>query len=119
MGTVANTLNVMVVDGEGNSCMDNYEILRYECGILEVYKRKITIAGESATKEYDGTPLSCNQFLVYRADGKPALVLDHAVDPSTVTVEGSVTEVEKEPTPNVVTGPATILTADGRDVTGN
>ena len=114
-----NVLTAIVVDGSGRSCMDNYEIREYEYGVLEIYRRKITVAAQSATKEYDGTPLTCNEYFVYRADGAPALVLDHRIDPATLLITGSVTEVMPERTPNVVTGPATILTGNGRDVTNN
>ena len=97
----ANTLNVVVVDANGNSCMDNYEILRYECGMLEVYRRRITIAADNAIKEYDGTPLTCDSVSILFGQLVEGHVLEaHAV--GSITVEGTTENVIDETTLRIV-----------------
>ena len=118
-GPVPNVLTVVIVNEAGEDCTENYEILEYAYGGLEIYKRRITVAAKDATKEYDGTPLFCDDYVTFREDGAAALVLDHRIDRTNLTITGSVTEVQPERTPNILRGIARVLTEDGRDVTEN
>ncbi len=56
-GQMLNAIEIDILDGQGKVVTSNYEIKK-EYGTLEVTPRKITITTESASKVYDGTPLS-------------------------------------------------------------
>ncbi len=56
-GSSPNTATVSVQDAEGRLYTDNYDIRVIE-GTLTIAKPTITVKTHSATKEYDGTPLT-------------------------------------------------------------
>ena len=87
-GSADNTFNAYVEkDGAENT---NYEIVP-KTGTLTVTPRKITVKSGSKTKEYDGTPLTCESYtIVQREDGKPSLIGSDYID---AKYTGSQTEV--------------------------
>lgn len=54
-----------IVDSNGQDVTSQYEI-HVEEGKSTILKRKLTIKTASATKVYDGTPLSCNAYWITR-----------------------------------------------------
>lgn len=74
---------------DGREVTQNYDFT-FESGTLEVVRRVVTLKTLSATKVYDGTPLSCNQYELTAHDGKEALV---GGDRITVTFSGAITNV--------------------------
>lgn len=56
-GSVENVLEIKIFDAENNDVTDNYDI-SYEYGTLTVNKLEIGITTQSASKLYDGKPLS-------------------------------------------------------------
>ncbi|MDE6075563.1 MAG: hypothetical protein K2G26_03920, partial [Clostridia bacterium] len=77
-GKSANSIatgSVKITASGGEDVTANYYVT-VEQGTLEVTPRPIKIAMGSATKVYDGTPLSCNDFTI-TSDYSPALVLSH------------------------------------------
>ena len=67
--------SVKITAAGGADVTANYSVT-VEQGTLEVAPRPIKITMGSATKVYDGTPLTCNDFTI-TADYSPALVLSH------------------------------------------
>ena len=61
VGSIHNTMKFAVTDKNGADVTDRYAI---ECsyGTLTVQPKAITIRTGNATKPYDGTPLTCNDF---------------------------------------------------------
>lgn len=55
-------------------------------GVIQVRERKITIATGSASKEYDGTPLTCNEWWLVDE-------LENSEHTMTVVVTGSISEI--------------------------
>ncbi|MCH5351366.1 MAG: transglutaminase domain-containing protein [Clostridiales bacterium] len=88
-GSVLNCVdeeNITVIfESTGEDVTHKFKI-NYEYGNLTVLQRKLTIKTASAEKEYDGTPLTANEFDI--TDGE-LLVTDNL----TVTVTGSQTAV--------------------------
>ena len=107
VGTAANTFGLNISDADGNPAAENYEITSV-LGTLTVTKRKISIATESAEKQYDGTPLTAGGGSV--TDG--SLADGHNI---VLTVTGTITDIGS--TGN--TFDAAVINADGRDVTRN
>ncbi|MBP5354493.1 MAG: transglutaminase domain-containing protein [Lachnospiraceae bacterium] len=52
-----------ITDRDGNDVTDMYKI-QYVNGNLQLQKRSLTITSGSATKEYDGTPLTCDELTI-------------------------------------------------------
>ena len=50
-----------IVNSKGEDVTENYEI-NYSIGTLVVLPRQLTVQSGSASKEYDGKPLKCNQW---------------------------------------------------------
>jgi len=109
-GTAANVPRAAIIhDGSGHDVTDQYAIT-YANGTLTVTPRPITITAASATKVYDGTPLTNAGYSITAgslADGD-ALV--------SVTVVGSRTEVGST---NNVPSAATITNGRAEDVTAS
>ena len=61
VGKSLNHMQAIVYDNGGNDVTAQYEIV-YSLGTLTVTPRKITIKSASATKNYDGTPLSTSDW---------------------------------------------------------
>ena len=103
-------VSVQIFDGEGRDVTKNYDIA-LKSGTLTVTPRPITVTAGSATKPYDGTPLTCSEFTV-TSDLEWALVAGHEVKAEIV---GSQTEIGKS-----VNELLSVRILDGeRDVTGN
>lgn len=52
-----------ITDEDGNNVIDQYRII-YTDGNLQMERRSITVASGSASKAYDGTMLTCDDFTV-------------------------------------------------------
>ncbi|MDE6869005.1 MAG: transglutaminase-like domain-containing protein [Clostridia bacterium] len=52
---------IVIVNGKGEDVTGNYEI-NYSIGTLVVLPRPVTVQSGSASKEYDGKPLTCNEW---------------------------------------------------------
>ncbi len=111
--SVGKTVNlfrgVRILDEDGNDVTYLYAIEK-EYGVLEVEARPITLVTGSATKEYDGTPLTCAD---YTLEGYYGLVEGHRMR---VELSGARTERGKSENGVVF---LTIYDEDGNDVTGN
>lgn len=110
VGAVENRMKIAISDADGADMTGNYEV-SYEFGTIRVEPRPITISAASDSKEYDGTLLTCQQFLVTSSLGW-ALVEGHT---ARVVTQGSQTDVGTGV--NIVVS-AKIL-CDGQDVSGN
>ncbi len=106
-GSSPNTLSVTVVDENGADVSDSYDI-EYLTGTLQVAPRPIRLMAENASKQYDGTPLSCVQYRVLEGE----ILQGHALQ---VGVTGERTEVGEAE--NVIT--AHVYDRNGQDMTGN
>ncbi len=82
---VDNVLSVEIETATATDVTSNY-VITYEYGFLEVTPRTIVISTPGATKVYDGTPLTNDNWELTEG----SLVLDHEL---TVTVTGTITEV--------------------------
>ncbi len=93
----------------GGATTPNYNITYY-AGTLTVTNAadQITVTAASASKVYDGTPLTCNS---YEVDGLPA---DFSVD---VVIRGSITNVLDNATLNNEVTSVIVRDKDGQDVT--
>ena len=99
---------IKIFDKDGNDVTANYEIL-YDYGWLIVAKRAATVTTESAKKQYDGAPLTCDK---YNVDN---LVENHTIS---LTVNGSQTEIGESDN-TVIEDQIKIFDKDGNDVTAN
>ncbi|QVK18994.1 hypothetical protein KHQ81_04600 [Mycoplasmatota bacterium] len=82
---VDNVLSVEIETATATDVTSNYAIT-YEYGFLEVTPRTLVISTPGATKVYDGTPLTNDNWELTEG----SVVLDHEL---TVTVTGTITEV--------------------------
>ena len=93
-GSSENTLDVIILDGNGDDVTENYDIT-YELGKLIVTKRKITIKSESKEKMFDKTPLTCPEWSCEEWDSiSSELVTVHTLN---VKVTGAITLVGEAP----------------------
>ena len=103
-------LPMKVIDQYGNDVTDNYYI-KFVGKPLTVDSRKIVLTSESATKEYDGDPLTDDTVFISQG----SLVEGHKLVAKTtgsITVPGSVkNEIDKYS--------IKVVDADGNDVTHN
>ncbi|MCD8308233.1 MAG: hypothetical protein LUD19_00125 [Clostridia bacterium] len=60
-GSSDNSAAVYIYDSNGVNCTNIYEIT-CDCGTLTVDARNITVISGDAVKEYDGTPLTCEDY---------------------------------------------------------
>lgn len=98
-----------IVDGKGNDVTKNYNIIIEGNAELEVTGRVLTITSASASKKYDGTPLTNSNWSY---DG---LLPNESV--SGVNITG--TQTEEGSSPNYIAGTVTVWDADNNDVTKN
>ena len=68
----------------------NYKAILNVAGELEVTKRTIHVTTGSAIKQYDGTPLTCDEWESLDWDNRPASLYNHVLD---VNVTGWILEV--------------------------
>lgn len=104
---VSNTFSVTITRGETDTTT-NYDI-QYIFGSLQVTKRKVTFSTATATRVYDGTALTCNQYTIDTVGG---IVEGHTEQ---VTILGAQTIVGT----SVNRAEITITDGNGSDVTGN
>jgi LPXTG-motif cell wall-anchored protein len=83
------TGDAKVLDAEGNDVTEQFAIA-YENGSMEIARAPITITTSSASKEYDGTPLTSEQI-----DSVEGLPDDETLVVSAISFTGSQTEVGK------------------------
>ncbi len=63
-GTYKNSIKACkIYDQQGRDVTDQYNISRAD-GTLQILRRKITIATGSASKQYDGEPLTCDRYWI-------------------------------------------------------
>ncbi len=116
-GSSPNTIaedEVRVRDGAGNDVTENYRI-SYLYGELIVTPRPITIITDSASKVYDGAPLSKDKYTVEHSDGETTRGL---LEGHTLTLSLKEEIINVGSTPNAVTD-LRIVDADGNGVTDN
>jgi len=87
---------------------NNYNIVCYD-GSIEIVKRNITVSSQTATKYYDGDPLTADVFYL----SKGTLVTGDVI---TVMITGTITDVGIQA--NTITS-VQIADAFGIDVTDN
>lgn len=87
VGTSITTIDSCQIFSDSYDVTDNYEIT-LESGTVTVIPRKITIASKSATKEYDGTPLTNNNWGITTG----SIVEGYEID-ITINCTGTITEV--------------------------
>lgn len=94
VGKSENTVGIYVyyVDEYGNEVdvSVNYKAILNIAGELEVTKRTIHITTGSATKPYDGMPLTCDDWTSDDWDNRPSILYDHTLD---VNTTGSITKI--------------------------
>ena len=105
---------VKILDGAGNDVTKNYRI-SYQYGELIVTPRPITIITDSASKVYDGTPLSKGKYTVEHSDGETPRGL---LEGHTLTLSLNTVLIGVDRKDNVVTD-LRIVDANGNDVTDN
>ncbi len=109
-GTAQNEITqIVIVDEKGENVTENYEI-NYSIGTLVVLPRQLTIQSGSAIKEYDGKPLTCNEWK-FTSFYKP--VSGHTAE---VNISGTITNPGQRD--NTV---AQVIISDkaGKDLTAN
>ena len=87
-GTVDNDIDVTILDLNDNVVTDVYDIT-YNIGSLTVYPREVTIRTESASKTYDGTPLTHPTWYIQSGN----LLSGHRFEytmPSSITTPGTI-----------------------------
>ena len=85
VGTVSNEIDVLVTDVMGVDTTHNYEITRV-LGTLEITLRPLTIETGSASKVYDGTPLTKDGYEITSGTLAPN-------QNATITIIGTITDV--------------------------
>lgn len=113
---IDNKFNVEIYTATNTKVTQNYDIT-YEYGVLEVYSKSIVIQTGTASKVYDGTPLTCSEWTL--EDGTN-VYSGHTLE---VICTGVVGENANEAIGHVGTAENTakcyVLDADGNDVTYN
>ena len=91
-GSVTNTITgVIIRDEEGNDVTDQFKEITKNNGKLTVTPKAVTLVSETATKEYDGTPLE--KPMVTGQDGFVAGEVSKVVATGTITEEDSVKNI--------------------------
>lgn len=110
-GESGNTFTASVLGEDGADIGSNYSVTLQE-GTLTVTPRRVSLRSLSLEKVYDGTPLSCAEWVI---DSQTGLVEGHIVDfiamPAQITNVGSCE--------NTVTDIVVVDEASGADVTAN
>lgn len=106
-GISQNFFTATVTDDNGVDCTADYNIT-YQYGTLEVKQRAITLASDSANKTYDKTPLSSDNCWIQNG----SLISGHELIVETVSEAVETGTVANEMK-------ATVINADGKDVTKN
>ena len=106
VGVVSNDIEVTVYDRYGNDVTDEYSITKI-CGTLTVLPRPVTIETFSASKPYDGTPLTAES--AHRGG---------FIGNETISIDYSGSQTERGSSLNTIES-IVIRNEDGRDVTSN
>lgn len=112
VGETRNVVSISIQDTYGNDVSDMYYVIPV-MGTLTVYPQLITIVAGSDTKEHDGTPLTCNEYVLYDSLGNQIDSLGEGIT-ITVSIEGSIIECGR--CDNVITS-VVIKNALGEDIT--
>lgn len=106
-GSSDNSLSIKIIDGNKTDVTSDYRI-EYRVGKLTVNQRPIKIASDSASKQYDGTPITCNSYKIISG----RLLTGHRL-----SVEFGMSRTEVGVTENIMD--IRILDSTGADVTAN
>lgn len=107
VGTQTNKLvSYKIVDANGNDVKKYYELSEFN-GTLTITKADITVTAGTASKTYDGTPLTCSTY-------SPATWKNGHVVKATMTADSTITDFGTKA--NVIET-VVITNADGKDVT--
>lgn len=109
VGKKSHRFEVQLLDEQGNDVTDQY-LIHKEYGTLTITPVEITLQAESATKKYDGTPLTCSNYVI--ASGQ--LCDGHSF--AAVEISGQQTQIGR--CDNMIMR-VSIVDSDGRDVTSN
>lgn len=93
---------------DGHDTTENYDITLVK-GKLEVVKRKITLTADSATKVYDGTPLTKDSYTL------TAGVIPNTHSITNIDIIGTITDVGSEP--NIIDETFIVIMLGSRNVT--
>lgn len=109
-GSSPNEITQLVISGEnGEDVTANYEI-NYSIGTLVVLPRQLTVQSGSATKNYDGKPLTCKEWKFTSVYGP---VSGHRAE---AVITGTITEPGQRD--NTI-AQVIIWDGNGKDATGN
>lgn len=123
-GRVENAATYTVTDSNGGNVTMNYDVVVTR-GVLEVLPRKIAIRTGTASKEYDGTPLRCEQWSLVSAtelaDGHTAEVYLSGEQTFVGKSDNTIAEIIiRDPSGNNVTSNYTVTESYGElAVTGD
>ena len=106
-GSSDNGLSVKIIDENEADVTSDYRI-EYRVGKLTVTQRPIKIASDSASKQYDGAPITCNSYRIISG----RLLTGHRL-----SVEFGMSRTEVGVTENIID--IRILDSAGGDVTAN
>lgn len=112
VGTYQNSYTYQIFHGEKDVTYLCYQVYSQSTGTLTIERRPITITTYSASKTYDGEPLSSQYFDYEKESGDRGLV-----EGDTISVLGynNITNVDESPAENMPYG--VTITRDGVDVT--
>ena len=85
VGEMENLVGITILDKNDNNVTNNYNIT-YVIGTLKIHPRPITLESESATKMYDGLPLTHEVFKIVQG----SLLSNHDLS---VYIENKITNV--------------------------
>ncbi len=109
VGTKESTYEITIYDSAHNDVTDQYLIHPEFCTAV-ITPVEITLQAGSASKKYDGSPLTCQDFEIHKG-----ILIDGHVIQQAVTV-GSQTEIGRSD--NIISS-VVIVDAEGNDVTAN
>ncbi|MCR5625113.1 MAG: hypothetical protein K6G11_07730, partial [Lachnospiraceae bacterium] len=108
--------NAVIINSGGDDVTSSYKI-NYVNGTLAVSQRPITIEAVSKSKSYDGTALTCNDYIIHDS-GEEDKGLASTDKISAITITGSQTTVGEHP--NAITENSVRITNNlSEDVTGD
>ena len=90
---VYNTFGFNIYKGDGSDGGHNYEVTKYETGLLTVTKRPATVEINSVSREYNGLPLTPDGFTYPRQYGKRGIISGQTLE---LELYGSITKVGSE-----------------------
>ena len=115
VGTSDNSFAALIYDENGTNVTSSYTV-NYLFGTLEVTKTPLLVKTGSASKTYDGTPLTCKDAQAEAIKGRGGLKGEDYIDIDSIEFANSQTDVGS--IDNVAVG-IVIRNAKGDDITGN